>query len=119
MSRPDGRSAFLGLISLAKLVPTLAVPVVALAMLVQAILGRSTFMPGLAGSADIPKRRHDRRRHGVCISPCIWRPMTNLPPSSRAHCAPSPDRLAFRGSRSSCLLHPATAGHPRTHAMKD
>ena len=39
MSRPDGRSAFFGLMALAMLLPTLAIPVVALAMLVQAVLG--------------------------------------------------------------------------------
>ncbi|MBY5987533.1 glycosyltransferase family 2 protein [Roseovarius atlanticus] len=47
MSRADGRSAFLGLMALAILLPTLAVSVVALAVLVQAILGALNLHAGL------------------------------------------------------------------------
>jgi hypothetical protein len=48
MSKPDGRSAFLTLMALAMLLPALAAPVVALAVVVQAILGALNLHAGLA-----------------------------------------------------------------------
>ncbi len=47
MLRPDGRGAFLGLMTLAILMPALAIPVAALAVLVQAVLGALNLHAGL------------------------------------------------------------------------
>ncbi len=67
MSRPDGRSAFLGLMALAMLLPTLAIPLVAVAMVIQAILGALNLHAGfgrkcrrtdMASGLVTPRRLH-------------------------------------------------------------
>ncbi|WP_417742828.1 glycosyltransferase family 2 protein [Salipiger sp.] len=55
MSQPDGRCAFLGLMALAILLPTLALPVVAMAILLQAMLGALNLHAGFGLKRRAPE----------------------------------------------------------------
>ncbi|WP_111430540.1 glycosyltransferase family 2 protein [Rhodobacteraceae bacterium DSL-40] len=73
MPAPDGRGVFLGLMTLAVLMPAVAVPVVALAVLVQAVLGGFNLHSGLGLKAGRPDARSrcaatGRRRFSVHVA---------------------------------------------------